>query len=169
MTRYILLALIMLPACSRVAPPASAQYRPLIEVEAVYGRFITAGNHPTPDQNGTGERVGGFQDVEGTVWVLPLAVADDGSMLACAPVQLHTAKTTGVFPAESAIIGATNQPTGWRGGTGALELVLRDENGPVRRYPVQGAAFGQPGCWTPASKSPHRDLYYYRLAPRISK
>jgi len=169
MTRAILIAAALLCACSRSHRSLSTQYRPLAEVEAVYGRFVTAGNHPTQDQHGTGERVGVFQDAEDTVWVLPLASASDGSLLACAPLELHTAKTTGAFPAESTILGATNKPTGWRGGTGSLELVLRDQNGFVRRQPVQGADLKEPGCETPESHYPRRDLFYYRLVPAIIK
>ena len=60
--------------CGNTHQPARAPYLPLAEVEAAYGPLITAGNHPTPDQHGTGERVGLFQDRSGGVWGLPLTM-----------------------------------------------------------------------------------------------
>jgi hypothetical protein len=146
--------------------PERAQYAPLAEVETTYGRLITAGNHPTQDQNGTGERIGLFQDVSGAVWGLPLIVSKNGAVLACAPPALHQAKVTDTFPAGSAIIGTTNEPTGWRGGTGNLELLLREAGGAVRWLTVRGAAVdGGPVCWASESPGPPQKLYYYRLAP----
>ena len=50
-------AAIAFTACGRRQGPVRAAYSPLAEVEATYGPLITAGNHPTPDQHGTGERV----------------------------------------------------------------------------------------------------------------
>jgi len=165
MRRAALLAVVVFAGCGRSREPARAEYRPLVEVEASFGKLITAGNHPTPNQNGTGERVGLFQDSSGTVWGLPLAASEDGSLLACGPPQLHEAKVTGAFPAGATLIGATNTPTGWRGGTGDLELVLREPNGNLRWLAVQGAEMGEPACWAPATPGPEQRLYYYRLAP----
>ena len=47
---------------------------PLAQIESGFGRLITAGNHPTPDQHGTGDRIGLLLDAGGTIWGLPLAV-----------------------------------------------------------------------------------------------
>src|SRR3982750_2523782 len=66
-------------------------YVPLAQVESVFGRLITAGNHPTTDQHGTGDRVGLFLDASGTIWGLPLAVEGGGEVLVCAPTELHHA------------------------------------------------------------------------------
>src|SRR3954447_17313887 len=66
-----------------------APYVPLAELEGAYGRLITAGNHPTADQNGTGDRVGLFLDSAGTVWGLPVTIAAGGVVLGCAPPGLH--------------------------------------------------------------------------------
>jgi hypothetical protein len=146
--------------------PQRAQYAPLAEVEAIYGRLITAGNHPTQDQNGTGERIGLFQDASGAVWGLPLSVSQNGAVLACAPPALHEAKVTDTFPTGSTIIGTTNQPTGWRGGTGNLELLLRDHGSAVAWQTVRGAALDSgPVCWASESPGPPQKLYYYRLEP----
>jgi hypothetical protein len=144
-----------------------ALYVPLAEVEAIYGPLITAGNHPTPNQNGTGERVGLFRDARGIVWGLPVTVATNGMVLACAPTLVHEGPVTDTFPAGSTIIGSTNAPTGWRGGTGNLELLLRDVHGTVRWQAVRGAQLASgPVCWAPESPGPSQQLYYYRLTPK---
>src|SRR5690242_12336067 len=74
-----------------------AAYVPLTQLESVYGRLITAGNHPTPDQNGTGDRVGLFLDASGTIWGLPLAVEKGGEVLGCAPNELRRAGVTDTY------------------------------------------------------------------------
>src|ERR1700722_18019150 len=76
-------ATIAFTGCARPPESARAPYVPLAEVEATYGALITAGNHPTLDQHGTGERVGLFRDASGEVWGLPLTAASNGSVLAC--------------------------------------------------------------------------------------
>lgn len=157
-------------ACGTHAPQTRAPYVPLAEVEAVYGPLITSGNHPTPNQNGTGERIGLFQDASGTIWGLPLSVTSAGAVLACAPSGLRGEKVTGTFPAGMSVIGSTNEPTGWRGGTGNLELLLRGADGAVRWQPVRGAqtAMG-PACWAPDDPGPPQQLYYYRIAPQATE
>jgi len=154
-------------ACARRAEPVRAPYLPLAEVEAAYGPLITAGNHPTPNQHGTGERVGLFRDAGGEVWGLPLTVASNGTVSACAPPLLRAGKVTDTFPSGSTIIGSTSEPTGWRGGTGDLELLLKDAHGNIRWQAVHGArlTIGSE-CWTPESPRPPQRLQYYRLVPR---
>ncbi len=156
-----------LTACARHNGTVSAPYVPLADVEAVYGRLITTGNHPTPHQNGTGERIGLFQDAAGTVWGLPLVIANGGSVLACAPPTLREGKVTDTYPAGTTVIGSMNEPTGWRGGTGGLELLLRDAQGNIHWQSIRGAQVtGEPACWSPASRGPQQRLRYYRLAPK---
>jgi hypothetical protein len=155
-----------LTACEERHAPESAPWIPLREVEAVYGPLVTAGNHPTPDQHGTGERVGIFQDSKGTLWGLPLSAGASGEILACAPAAVHEAKVTGAFTAGATVIGSTNEPTGWRGGTGDLELLLRDQRGNIRWEAVHGGQIAAgPVCWAPQSPGPPQKLYYYRLTP----
>src|SRR5271170_959718 len=83
------LAAIATGSCADRRQPERAPYLPLTEIEATYGPLMTAGNHPTPDQNGSGERVGLFRDASGTVWGLPLAAGSNGAVLACAPPQVR--------------------------------------------------------------------------------
>jgi hypothetical protein len=108
---------IMLISCGHHDPNGPrAAYVPLAQLESVYGRLITAANHPTPDQNGTGDRVGLFLDASGTIWGLPLAVENGGEVLGCAPNELRRARVTDAYPIGATILGATNQPTwvAWR-------------------------------------------------------
>jgi hypothetical protein len=143
-----------------------ALYKPIAEVERIYGPLVTAGNHPTADQHGTGERVGLFRNASGTIWGLPLSVDGNADVLACAPPALQDAGVTDSFDAQSSVIGSTNQPTGWRAGTGDLELLLRDKSGAIRRLAVHGADLpGEPACWAPDFPGPRQRLHYYRLAP----
>jgi hypothetical protein len=154
-------------ACEERRAPASAPWTPLAEVESVFGPLVTAGNHPTPDQHGTGDRVGIFQDSKGTVWGLPLSEGAGGEILVCAPAAVREAKVTGAFTAGATVIGTTNEPTGWRGGTGDLELLLRDQRGNVRWQAVHGGQVaGAPVCWAPQSPGPPQKLSYYRLTPQ---
>lgn len=142
-----------------------ATYVSLAEAEVIYGPLITAGNHPTAEQNGTGQRMGLFQDARGEIWGLPLIVAEDGAVAVCAPPGLRDAKVTGAYPAGASIVGATNAPTGEHGGTGKLEILWRDPRGIVRRQEVHGAHLDNgPVCW--AATPPRLQLEYYRLSPR---
>jgi len=152
-------------SCGRKAEVRSP-YVPVAEVERAYGPLIGAANHPTPDQHGNGERVGIFQAPSGTIWGLPLVVSADRAILVCAPATLHHAKVTGTVSSGSELLGFTNEPTGWRAGTGDLELLLRDADGTVRRQTVHGADFpAGPVCWSPDLPGPVQRLQYYRLAP----
>ena len=164
---FIAVATMAFTACGGSKEPGRAAYLPLDKVQAEYGPLITAGNHPTPDQNGTGERVGLFQDASGAVWGLPLSIAANGEVRACAPAGLRDGKVTDNFPAGSTIIGATNAPTGWRGGTGNLELLLRDSHGTIRSQAVHGAPIsGGAVCWAPESTGLKQQLHFFRLVPK---
>jgi len=167
MHRFVLAAAaLLLAGCGRNSLPERAPYRPLAEVERVYGPLLTVGNLPTPAQHGTGERLGFFRDEAGTLWGLPLASGAEGGVLACAPRLIRYAPATGTFPPELALVGLSNQPTGWRGGTGELELVLRDGEGKMLLRRVHGARLDAGlACQDPEPAGPKRDLIYYRLAP----
>jgi hypothetical protein len=155
--------------CGARHDPPRVLYEPLASVEARYGALITAGNHPTLHQNGTGERVGLFKDGKGTVWGLPMTISGSGEILACAPPSMRDSKVTDTFPEGSVIIGATNEPTGWRGGTGDLELLLRDKHGTVLRQLVHGAQLASgPVCWAPEFPGPPQQLLYFRLESKAS-
>ena len=157
----------MLGACGHHDPkPPRAAYVPLAQLEGVYGRLITAGNHPTPGQNGTGDRIGLFLDASGTIWGLPLAAEKGGEVLSCAPSELHSAKVTDKYPAGTTVLGVTNEPTGWRGGTGKLELLLRNSDGEVRWRAVSGGETSEGSvCWAQELPGPSQRLHYYRLVP----
>jgi hypothetical protein len=153
-------------ACSRHPTPSRASFVPLADLQSIYGHLITGGNHPTPDQNGTGDRLGLFLDANQTVWGLPLTTAPDGSVLACAPPGLQNAAVTDTYPATATIIGATNAPTGWRGGTGKLELLLRSAQGTIEWRSINGAHLTSGSvCWAQELPGPPQQLEYYRLAP----
>src|SRR5580698_8734315 len=156
----VAIAAVALTSCGERPVRGRASYVPLAEAERVYGALITAGNHPTPDQHGTGERVGLFEDASGTVWGLPLTVASSGAVLVCAPPLVQYGHVTDTFSAGSKIIGSTNEPTGWRGGTGDLELLLRDAHGEVRWQAVGGAQLASgPVCQAPESPGPPQQLH----------
>jgi hypothetical protein len=142
------------------------QLTPIAEVEAAYGPLVGAANHPTPNQNGNGERMELFRDSTGIVWGMPLLIASDSDVLACAPPVLAHAEVTDSFPAGWSVVGATNSPTGWRGGTGDLELLLRDAHGKIYRQTVHGADLPDGVvCANSDPQGPPRRLHYYRLAP----
>lgn len=163
---WLCLIALLLMACSSHKERARAPYAPLPELENVYGSLITAGNHPTANQSGTGDRLGLFRDTSGTIWGLPLTLANDGTVLGCAPPSLHDAPITDKYPANATVIGATNEPTGWRGGTGNLELLLRDTQGNIYWKPVKGSRIESgPVCWAQDPPGPKQLLLYYRLAP----
>jgi hypothetical protein len=94
-------------------------------------------------------------------------LAEGGAILACAPPALHNQKITDTFPPSSTVIGSTNEPTGWRGGTGELEILLRDVSGAVRAQAVRGGQVNSgPLCWSPDSPGLPQQLHYYRLSPQ---
>ena len=134
---------LLVASCSRPEQPQAA-YVPISQLEQSYGRLITVSNEPTPDQHGTGDRLGLFRDERGPVWGIPLTIGDDGSVLGCE------------------IVGATNEPNGWRGGTGKLELLLRDAQGGLRWHSVASVEI-KTGPLCLSQSPPVIPLKYYRL------
>lgn len=168
--RWPLLIALFFTACTSHKERPRASYLPLSQIENDFGPLVTAGNHPTADQMGTGDRVGLFRDSAGTIWGLPLTIADNGSVLVCAPSTLRDAPVTDYYPAGATVIGATNEPTGWRGGTGKLELLLRNGQGKVEWRAVSGSHIDAgPACWAQEPPGPKQLLLYYRFAPSERK
>ena len=164
--RWVTAIAALLTACSAPKDRARAPYVPLTEIETMFGPLITAGNHPTGNQSGTGDRLGLFRNAGGTIWGLPLATMADGAVVGCAPAAVRDAPVTDSYPAGSTVIGATNEPTGWRGGTGKLELLLRDAQGTIQWRAVSGSHLDVgPICWAQDPPGPKQVLLYYRLAP----
>ena len=159
----VVIATLLIASCSEAKRP-HASYIPISQLEQMYGRLITVSNSPTPNQNGTGDRLGLFRDDSGTVWGIPLTIAENGDTVGCAPPGLREAKISDVLPADvTEIVGAANEPTGWRGGTGKLELLLRNTQGAVRWQSVAAAEIESgPVCWS--QSPPEQPLKYYRLA-----
>ena len=160
---YLLIATLLVASCSKPRQP-SAPYVPVSQLEQSYGRLITVANAPTQDQHGTGDLLGLFRDDSGTVWGIPLTIADNGHVLGCAPPMLREVPVSDTLPADEVeIVGAANEPSGWRGGTGKLELLLRDAQGTLRWHSVAAAEVKTgPVCWS--QSPPEQPLEYYRLA-----
>lgn len=155
--------LIFLSGCQPERPRLTFDV-PVAQLEQSYGRLITVSNMPTPDQNGTGDRLGLFRDGGGTVWGIPLTIGENGSVIGCVPATLREAPVSDTLPANTVeIVGAANEPTGWRGGTGKLELLLRDAQGGLRWHAVEAVEIKtDPVCWS--QSSPVQPLKHYRLA-----
>lgn len=154
--------LLLAASCSRTQQPQAAHV-PIKQLEQSYGRLITVSNSPTPGQNGTGDRLGLFLDDGGTVWGIPLTIGDDGSVLGCAPSTLREVPVSDTLPADATeIVGAANEPTGWRGGTGKLELLLRDAQGGLRWHSVASVEI-KTGQVCMSQSEPVQPLKYYRL------
>lgn len=163
-------ALLLLAAsCGRRAEKRPLMtYAPVAQLEQTYGRLITVSNEPTPDQHGTGDRLGLFQDEGGTVWGIPLTVGDDGSVLGCAPPALRETPAGDTLPEGGGeIVGATNEPNGWRGGTGDLELMIRDARGGLRSHPVKAVEI-ETGPVCMSQSPPAAPLKYYRLVKKAA-
>jgi hypothetical protein len=160
---YLLIATLPVASCNAPKQPR-APYVAISQLEQSYGRLITVSKAPTPQQHGTGDRLGLFRDDSGTVWGIPLTIADNGDVLGCAPPLLREFAISDTLPADAVdIIGAANEPSGWRGGTGKLELLLRDARGELRWHSVAAAEVKTgPVCWS--QSPPEQPLKYYRLA-----
>ena len=157
-----ILVAILFASCAR-SDRQRVGYVPVAQLEQSYGRLITVSNEPTLDQHGTGDRVGLFRDNTGTFWGIPLTVGEDGSVLGCAPPSLREIPVSDTLPADLVdIVGAANEPTGWRAGTGKLELLIRDGSGRLRFHPVAAVELkAGPICWS--QSPPEQPLHYYRL------
>jgi hypothetical protein len=155
--------LLLVASCRHAEQAPRASYAPLAQFEQSFGKLITVANVPTPDQHGTGDRLGLFQDDSGTIWGIPLTIDENVGVLGCAPPTLRDAPVSDTLPADAVdIIGAANEPSGWRGGTGKLELLLRDGQGQVRWHPIAaGQIKSGPVCWS--QSPPEMLLPYYRL------
>ena len=160
--RSVLLITMLFVSCNPPKQPHAA-YVPVSQLEQSYGKLLTVSNAPTPDQHGTGDRLGIFRDSSGTVWGIPLTIAENGDLLGCTPPMLREFAVTDTLPADAVdIIGAVNQPSGWRGGTGKLELLIRDAKGGLRLHPVASAEVKTgPVCWS--QSPPEQPLKYYRI------
>lgn len=158
----LLMATFLVAACTSTRPPR-ATYVPISQLEQTYGPLITVANVPTPDQHGTGDRLGLFKDDSGTVWGIPLTIAENGTVLGCAPPMLQSVPVSDTLPADVVdIVGAANEPSGWRGGTGKLELLLRDARGGLRWHSVSAVEITTgPVCWS--QSDPEQLLPHYRL------
>ena len=158
----LLTTTLLVASCNPAKQPQAA-YVPISQLEQSYGRLITVSNAPTPQQHGTGDRLGLFRDSSGTVWGIPLTIADNGSVLGCAPTTLREAPVSDTLPADAVeIVGAANEPNGWRGGTGKLELLLRDAQGTLHWHSVAALDLKTgPVCWS--QSPPEQPLKYYRL------
>ena len=159
---HLLAATLLVASCNPEKQPQAA-YIPIAQLEQSYGRLITVSNSPTPDQHGTGDRLGLFRDDSGTLWGIPLTIGDNGSVLGCAPPTLREVPVSDTLPADTVdIVGAANEPSGWRGGTGKLELLLRDVRGTLRWHSVSPVEIKTGAvCWS--QSPPEQPLKYYRL------
>ena len=162
------LTFLLLTSCQQLPDAPLVGYVPVAQLEQNYGRLVTVSNLPTPDQNGTGDRLGLFEDSSGTVWGIPLSEGDNGSVLGCAPSALRDVPASDTLPPDTAeIVGAANEPTGWRGGTGKLELLLRDSQGGLRWHSVAAVEIKTGSiCWS--QSPPRQPLKYYRLVKASS-
>ena len=163
-----LAALLVFGSCRGVEKRPPAPRVSVAEIEKTYGRLFAVANEPTPDQHGTGDRIGLFRDDTGTIWGIPLAIDESGNVSVCAPPTLHDAPPSDTIPDSSfEIVGAANEPTGWRGGTGKFGLLLRDARGQLSWRPVAAVDLKTgPVCLS--QSEPVQPLIYYRLVRQPS-
>lgn len=165
---WLAISTLAMASCSEPEQPR-ASYAPIAQIEQSFGRLVATANMPTPNQNGTGDRLGLFMDNTGTIWGIPLMYDEHGNLLGCAPPTLREAPITDKIPEGAPdIVGAYNEPTSWRGGTGSLELIFRDAQGTLRWQPLTGGDLKSgPICW--AQTPPVQPLKYYRIARTDAK
>ena len=158
----LVITILLVASCRHTEQRPQAARLPVAQLEQIYGRLFSVANEPTPDQNGTGDRLGLFRDDNGTVWGIPLMIDEHGNVLGCAPPTLRDAPASDKLP-EDEIVGAANEPSGWRGGTGKLGLLLRDAQGKLRWQSVAAVEIKTgPVCLS--QSGPVQPLMYYRLA-----
>jgi hypothetical protein len=130
----------LLAACEERNVEEHGSLPTLSEAQLTFGPLITTSNQPSGYQNGTGERLGFFRGSDGSIWGIPLLM-EKGEARVCASDSLQNRPATDTYPSGWEIISSTNQPTGWRGGNGSVELVLRDASGTIHWRTVHGAEF----------------------------
>lgn len=158
----VVITILLMPSCRHTEQRPQVARVPVAQLEQTYGRLFAVANEPTPDQHGTGDRLGLFRDVDGTVWGIPLMIDDNGNVLGCAPPTLRDAPASDKLP-DDEIVGAANEPSSWRAGTGNLGLLLRDAEGQLRWQSVAALEIKTgPVCLS--QSAPVQPLMYYRLA-----
>jgi|SRR6185437_3671219 len=161
-------SMLLLGSCRGAEKRPQVPCVPVSEIEKTYGHLFAVANEPTPNQNGTGDRMVLFRDDNGTIWGIPLAIDESGNVLACAPPALRDAPPSDTIPdSSSEIVGAANEPTGWRGGTGKFGLLLRDSRGQLSWRPVATVELKTgPVCLS--QSEPVQPLIYYHLVRQTS-
>jgi hypothetical protein len=153
----------LLSACEKEPTPPSTYKISAEDLEKRFGEIIEVANIPTPDQHGTGDKMGLFRDKNDTIWGVPVSVGENQSLIGCAPPELETAKVSDTLPSDTVkIVGATNEPTAWRGGTGELKLLLRISQNKLRWHTVKAVSLETDSvCWS--KSEPVQPLKFYRL------
>ena len=84
------------------------------------------------------------------------------------PPMLREAPVSDTLPSDVVeIVGAANEPNGWREGTGRLGLLLRDAQGKLRWHLVESVEIKTgPLCWS--QSEPVQILKHYRLVNAAS-
>ncbi|MDH3492047.1 MAG: hypothetical protein OEM82_00735 [Acidobacteriota bacterium] len=133
------------------------------ELEKRFGKIITVANLPTPDQYGTGDKIGLFRDKDDTFWGIPVSVGENQSLVGCAPPNLDSIQVSDTLPSDTVkIVGAANEPTDWRGGTGSLKLLLLTSQNKLRWRTVKAVSLETNSvCWS--KSDPVHPLEFYRL------
>lgn len=133
------------------------------ELEKRFGPIVTVANIPTPSQKGTGDKLGLFLDKDGTFWGVPVSVGENQSLVGCAPPELEKARVSHTLRSDTVeVVGAANEPTAWRGGTGELKLLLRTSQNKLRWQIVNAVSLETDSeCWS--KSDPVRALDFYRL------
>ena len=168
LTSCLVIAILLTASCRHAEQRPQVARLPVAQLEQSYGRLFTVANEPTPAQNGTGDMLGLFRDDSGTVWGIPLMVDETGNILGCAPPMLRDIPPSDTLPGDAVeIVGAANEPSGWRGGTVHLGLLLRDKDGRLRWHQVEAAEIKTgPVCLS--HSEPVQPLKYYRLAKQAT-
>ncbi len=153
----------LLSACEKEPPPPSTYTISAEDLEKRFGKIIEVANIPTPDQHGTGDKMGLFHDKQDTFWGVPVSVGENQSLVGCAPPELEKAPVSDTLPSDTVeIVGVTNEPTAWRGGTGELKLVLRTSQNKLRWHTVKSITLETDSvCWS--KSEPVQALKFYRL------
>jgi hypothetical protein len=133
------------------------------DLEKRFGKIITVANIPTSSQYGTGNKVGLFRDKDDTFWGIPVSIGENQSLVGCAPPDLDKVQISDTLPSDTVnIVGAANEPTAWRGGTGELRLLIRTSQNKLRWQTVKAVSLETDSvCWS--KSDPVHALEFYRL------